>query len=135
MQTRAPRVLVVDDEEGVRTFAARVLRDAGYDVMVAADGVDALRVVERAHPFDMFVLDEMMPAMRGDELACQLWRKNPDVKVLYFTGFTDKLFNEKLTLGENEAFIAKPVTIKGLREAVSLLLFGHICGPDVLLRQ
>jgi CheY-like chemotaxis protein len=125
-----PRVLVVDDEGAIRRFVERVLRDAGYDVVMAGDGWEAMRTVEREHPFDVFVLDLMMPEMRGDELARQLWRGNPDVKVLYFTGFSDRLFAEKFTLGENEAFIDKPVSIKGLREAVSLLLYGHIHGPS-----
>ena len=129
MHTHTPRVLVVDDEAGIRLFADRVLREAGYEVVMASSGPDAVRTVEHERPFDVFVVDLMMPEMRGDELARQLWRRNPDVKVLYFTGFSDRLFDEKLTLGENEAFIDKPVTITGLREAVSLLLFGHIEGP------
>ena len=51
---RASRVLVVDDEESVRTFAERVLRDAGYEVVVAPDGPDALDIVEPQGPFDLF---------------------------------------------------------------------------------
>jgi two-component system, cell cycle sensor histidine kinase and response regulator CckA len=123
-----PRVLVVDDEESIRTFAERALRDASYEVAVASDGPEALRIVEEQAPFDVFVIDIVMPHMRGDELARQLRQANPDVKVLYFTGYSDRLFDEKMTLWEHEAFVEKPVNMKGFLEAVSLLLFGHTQG-------
>jgi two-component system, cell cycle sensor histidine kinase and response regulator CckA len=126
---RAPRVLVVDDEISVRTFAERALSDAGYEVVVASDGPDALRIVEAQRRFDVFVLDVMMPQMRGDELGRRLRQRDPDVKVLYFTGYADRLFDERKLLWEHEAFIEKPVAIRGLLEAVSLLTFGHIHGP------
>ena len=123
-----PRVLVVDDEEGIREFAQRVLREAGYRVMVASSGADALSLAGQ-QPFDLFVIDLAMPEMSGDEVARELRVTNPDVKILYFTGYSDQLFKRKAALWENEAFIDKPVTIRGLLEAVSLLLFGHMYGP------
>lgn len=122
---RTSRVLVVDDEASIRSFAERVLRDGGYEVFVAPDGPAALTIVEQQGRFDLFVIDLLMPLMRGDELARQLRQADPDVKVLYFTGYSDRLFREKSTLWENEAFIEKPVTMDGLLEAVSLLLYGH----------
>jgi two-component system cell cycle sensor histidine kinase/response regulator CckA len=125
---RAPRVLVVDDEESIRTFAARALRDTGYEVAMASDGPDALTIVEQSGPFDLYLIDLLMPRMRGDELARRLRQADPCVKILYFTGFSDWLFNEKRILWENEAFIEKPVTLNGLVEAASLSLFGHTRG-------
>ncbi len=124
----APRVLVVDDEESVRRFAERVLRDGGYEVAGAADGPEALRLVEQQAPFNLFVIDLWMPPMGGDELARQLRRIDPDVKVLYFTAHSDRLFKEKSTLWQHEAFVDKPVSVNGLLEAVSHLLFGHTHG-------
>jgi len=125
---RAPRVLVVDDEESIRTFAARALRDTGYEVAMASDGPDALTIVQQSGPFDLYLIDLLMPRMRGDELARRLRQADPSVKILYFTGFSDWLFNEKRILWENEAFIEKPVTLNGLLEAASLSLFGHTRG-------
>jgi two-component system, cell cycle sensor histidine kinase and response regulator CckA len=117
------RVLVVDDEVTVRAFAERALRSAGYDVVVADDGPEALRLVDAQHrPFDLCVLDLVMPQMRGDELGRQLRLRDPDVKVLYFTGYSDRLFEDRTMLWEHEAFLEKPVTINGLLEALSLLL-------------
>ena len=126
----ALRVLVVDDEASVRGFAERALAAAGYEVVVASDGPPALRLAEaQPRPFDLFVLDVVMPQMRGDELGRRLRQQDPDVKVLYFTGYSDRLFENRKTLREHEAFIEKPVTVNGLLEAVSLLLFGHTDGP------
>jgi two-component system, cell cycle sensor histidine kinase and response regulator CckA len=127
---RAPRVLVVDDEESIRTFASRALRDAGYDVAMASDGPDALAIVEQSGSFDLYIIDLMMPQMRGDEVARLLRRADPGVKILYFTGYSDSLFNEKKVLWQNEAFVDKPVSLKGLLEAASLSLFGHTRGLD-----
>jgi CheY-like chemotaxis protein len=126
----APRILVVDDEESIRRFAERPLRDAGYEVVLASDGPEALSLVEDRGPFDVFVIDIMMPVMSGNELGRQLRQRDPDVKVLYFTGYSDRLFAERNVLWEHEAFIEKPVTVKALLKAVSLLLFGHTHGPD-----
>lgn len=125
------RVLVVDDEESIRRFAERALRDAGYDVALAPDGPEALEIVEtQTVPFDLFVVDFLMPKMRGDELAQQLHRRDPDAKVLYFMGCSDRLFATGKVLRENETLIEKPVTIKELRAAVSMIVFGHTSGPE-----
>lgn len=109
-------------------FAERVLREAGYDVVVASDGLEALSIVDAQDPFDVFVLDILMPQMRGDELARRLRCGDPDAKVLYFTGHSDRLFEDRKVLWENEAFIEKPVTVKGLAEAISMMIFGHSHG-------
>lgn len=128
-QPRAPRILVVDDEEAIRSFAERVLRDASYQVTVAPGGLEALKIAQEQGPFDLFVLDVVMPRMTGDEVAATIRRSDPDAKILYFTGFSDRLFTARSTLWENEAFVEKPATIKGLLEAVSMSLFGHTHGP------
>ena len=126
----SPRVLIVDDEEGVRLLVARALRSAGYDVVAASDGLDGLAVANEQGPFDLFLLDVRMPAMTGEELANELRRRDPDCKILYFTGFADQLFTAKPMLWDREAFLEKPAAPTALLEAVSLLLFGHINGPD-----
>src|SRR5688500_15311163 len=97
------RVLVVDDEESIRTFANRVLSGAGYDVVVASDGPEALTLAEKQGPFDLFIIDVVMPHMLGNDLARRLRARDPDMKALYFTGYSDRLFQEKSTLWENEA--------------------------------
>jgi CheY-like chemotaxis protein len=119
-------VLVVDDQEAVLRFVERVLRDAGYRTAVAGSGAEAIEVAKRIGPLGGLVTDVMMPAMTGDELARLLRQEQPELKVLYLTGYSDRLFKEKTTLWADEAFLEKPCSVKALREAVSLLLIGRL---------
>lgn len=127
---RALKVLIVDDEEPVRRFVERVLREAGYQTVLAGDGPEALEVAEKLGSFDLLLTDVMMPQMTGDELARRLRQNEPSLRVLYLTGYSDRLFKEKVTLWEDEAFLDKPCSVKGLTEAVALLLFGRFDAPS-----
>ena len=122
-------VLIVDDEDGLRKFVDRVLSEAGYTTTVASDGPEAIEAAAKLGTIDLLVTDLMMPQMTCDELARRLRLNQPSLKVLYLTGFSDRLFKEKVTLWQDEAFLDKPCGIKGLREAVALLLFGRIDPP------
>ena len=124
----AINVLVVDDEEPVRKFVDRVLRDAGYHTAAAAGGIEAIDVAVKLEP-EILVTDVMMPHMSGDELARRLRQHQPSLKVLYLTGFADNLFKEKVTLWADEAYLDKPCSIRSLLQAVSLLLFGRFDAP------
>lgn len=124
--TQVVRVLVVDDESSVLEFVDRVLRDAGYTTDRATDGPEALEIAERLGSFDLLLTDVLMPQMSGDELARRLRLTHPTLKVLYLTGYSDRLFKEKTVLWEGEAFLDKPCTAAGLLQAVSLLLFGRL---------
>ena len=126
---RAPaRVLVVDDEEAIRRLVERILREAGCDVVTAAGGAEAMAVAKRVGTIDLLVTDLMMPEMNGDELARRLRRAESDLPVLYLTGFSDRLFAERVTLWEGEAFLEKPSSINGLLEAAALLTSGRVNG-------
>jgi two-component system cell cycle sensor histidine kinase/response regulator CckA len=117
----ASSVLVVDDEAPVRKFIERVLRRAGYKTATAANGVEALKVASSLDSLDLVVTDIIMPRMAGHELADRLRARQPALKVLYLTGYADNLFKEKATLGEDEAHLGKPFTIRNLLEAVAQL--------------
>jgi two-component system, cell cycle sensor histidine kinase and response regulator CckA len=119
-------VLVVDDEEPVLKFVDRVLREAGYKTVMATNGPEAIETAKRIGPLGALVTDVMMPGMSGDELARILRQTEPTLKVLYLTGYSDRLFKEKAVLWADEAFLDKPCTIKGLQEAVSLLIEGTV---------
>ena len=123
---RPLRVLIVDDEEPVRKFVQRVMTEAGYETATASDGPEALEAAAAFEPVDVLVTDVMMPKMAGDELARRFRQNEPGLKVLYLTGFSDRLFKEKVTLWEDEAFLDKPCSVKGLVQAVSLLVSGKI---------
>jgi two-component system cell cycle sensor histidine kinase/response regulator CckA len=132
--TRPIRLLVVDDEAEIRAVVQRVLNDAGYATIVAPTGPAALSIVANEGAFDLYVIDLLMPEMRGDELIRQLRERDPDTKVLYYTGYAD-LFEANKRVGVNEAFLDKPASAAELREAVSLLIFEHRHGPSPLSPQ
>ncbi len=123
------RILVVDDEAPVLGFVRRVLEPNGYEIVTAKSGKQALEIVGANTPFDALVTDLVMPEMTGDELARRMRAASPDLKVLYLTGFSDQLFKDKVTLWKAEAFLDKPASPQGLREAVALLLFGTVHEP------
>lgn len=128
-RSTAPKTaLVVDDEEAIRRFVERVLSDAGFRTWVAHDGVQAASVAAAMGQVDLLVTDLMMPNGNGDELARRLRELEPDLPVLYLTGFSDRLFADRVQLWENEAFLDKPCTVKGLLEAVALVSQCPIAG-------
>jgi two-component system, cell cycle sensor histidine kinase and response regulator CckA len=131
----APRVLVVDDEASNLRLAERILQGAGYVVSAAATGADALQEIDEQGGFDIYVLDVMMPSMRGTELADAIRQLEPRAKILYFTAYSHALFIGARLLKENEAFVQKPVSKQELLEAVSLLLFNDLKGPRDLTKS
>jgi two-component system cell cycle sensor histidine kinase/response regulator CckA len=128
--TSSKTILIVDDELGVRKFVQRVLDEAGYRTTVATSGAEAIKIVSESPAIDLLLTDLKMPEMDGDELAAKLRGPNPDLKVLYLTGFSDALFKQRGSLWVDEAFLDKPCSVKGLLEAVAMLLFGRIT-PEV----
>lgn len=82
-------ILVVDDEMGVRSVTAGFLRRAGYDVLEASSGAEALTMVENRPEISLVVMDVMMPGMNGDEAARRIQVLRPDLRVLFVTGYTD----------------------------------------------
>ncbi len=121
-------VLVVDDESEVRGFERRVLEGIGYGVLEATNGADAIDRMAGAARVDLLVADLQMPEVCGDEMVRRIRLARPDMPVLYVTGHIDGLMDER-SLREGEAFLEKPFTVAGLREAVSLLLYGTLVTP------
>lgn len=125
-----PAILVVDDEPSNRIVAYRVLGGAGYDVISVGSPNEALSMVEERGPFDLYVLDILMPTLRGTELAHRIREINPEARVLYFTAFAPGLANTPSPgLSEREAVLQKPVSNRELLLAVSMMVFGHERGP------
>jgi two-component system, cell cycle sensor histidine kinase and response regulator CckA len=119
------RVLIVDDEPSVRLYVERVLSTAGYRTTVASDCADAIAIAAQSR-FDLLLTDVMMPDMTGAALASRMREEDADLKVLYLTGHADQLFDEKTTLLLEEAFLEKPCTAAGLRQAVSQAINGTV---------
>jgi signal transduction histidine kinase len=118
-------LLVVEDEPLVRTIAVTALRERGYFVLEAADGVDALRVAgEIAGPIDLLITDLVMPQMGGRDLAEQLRADRPEMRVLYTSGYTE---DEGIRLRgaiDQARFLQKPFTGSALATRVREVLGG-----------
>jgi two-component system, cell cycle sensor histidine kinase and response regulator CckA len=102
-------VLVVEDEPSVRALAGVVLRSLGYQVIEASNGPEALtRAVRHPSTIDLVVADMLMPGMSGREVVEQLTERDPDLRVLYMSGFPPESTFEPRIGSELEAFLAKP---------------------------
>jgi CheY-like chemotaxis protein len=87
-------ILVVDDEESILRYVDRILTEAGYRTTLAANGAEAIIAAARGGRFDLLLTDVAMPEMSGAQLALKLRETDPDLKVLYLTGYSDRLFRE-----------------------------------------
>jgi two-component system, cell cycle sensor histidine kinase and response regulator CckA len=119
-------VLCVDDEVGIRELVRRCLTDDRLALTIAGSGSEALALTPDPSTLDLLVTDEVMPGMEGHELARHLRQANPDLKVLYLTGYADHLFEKKTQMWTSEAYLDKPFSADGLRQAVALLVTGKL---------
>jgi two-component system cell cycle sensor histidine kinase/response regulator CckA len=104
-------VLVVEDDEDVRTLASRILEALGYDVVQAASGEDALAIAQaRRDPIDLLLTDVVMPGLNGRQVADLIAPIHPRCRVLYTSGYTDEAIVRHGVLDEGIAFVAKPYT-------------------------
>jgi len=116
-------VLVVEDQPDVRSLTAMVLRGLGYEVLEAADGNQALSLAARqAGPIRLLITDVIMPGINGKELAAQLSASQPSIKVLFMSGYTDRVAIESETADHSVAFLQKPFTPDKLMDLVHRML-------------
>ena len=122
--TRRGTVLVVDDEEGVRTAASRLLEHLGFGVCEARDGIEGLSVLRASpDPIVAVLLDLTMPRLDGREMLREL-RERSNVPVLLMSGYAEKAVDDEL-LVLADGFVAKPFTIAVLRRALARALRSH----------
>ncbi|MDZ7632526.1 MAG: response regulator [Gemmatimonadaceae bacterium] len=113
-------ILVAEDDDGTRASVARILKRQGYRVLLAPDGLQALRMAEtHAGQFDLLVTDVMMPGLTGPKLAARLQTIAPGVPVLYMSGYPEDALSEVAGLHLETDFIAKPFTSAQLARRVS----------------
>jgi CheY-like chemotaxis protein len=120
-------VCVVDDDPMMLDVLTRILQRENFDLLMASGGPEIMeKLAKYDGSVDLLVTDYAMPDMQGRELADLVRQRFPAVKVLYQTGFSDMLFENRVELEEGAAFLEKPFTARGLREAARLVLFGSI---------
>jgi CheY-like chemotaxis protein len=116
-------VLVVEDEEAVRSMTVRLLESEGYTVLSAGDGVEALEAIKAGiGRLDLIITDVAMPSMNGRELAAQLHRLRPGLPVLFMSGYTDDEMVRRGLIEPDHPFLSKPFTLEILAGAVRVLI-------------
>jgi DNA-binding NtrC family response regulator len=106
-------VLVVEDEPALARVIARILTNGGYHVVTAANGAEALGLYEQ-HGCDVLLTDVIMPEISGRRLAELLHERQPDLPVLYMSGYSNGLLATTHILDDAITFIEKPFTATGL---------------------
>ncbi|TAK16585.1 MAG: PAS domain-containing sensor histidine kinase [Acidobacteria bacterium] len=118
-------ILLVEDEAAVRTVAARFLRRAGYTVVTANNGHEAIRMLdELAEPVDLLITDVVMPGAGGRAVADAMHARFPTTPVLYTSGYTEQAVLHHGVRRTEVAFISKPYSSKSLVEKVAELVKG-----------
>ena len=113
------RILLVEDEDGVRSIAAAQLKSRGYEVREACDGEDALEILENeAGQFDLIISDVVMPGMDGPTLIREAKHLIGSTKVLFMSGYAERDIAAKLDGDTEVSFMPKPFTVKQLAERV-----------------
>jgi len=112
-------ILLVEDEEGLRSLNARGLRSRGYSVIEASNGVEALEALEQKNgAIDLVVSDVVMPEMDGPTLLKTMRGRNPDLKIIFVSGYAEDAFDKSLPENQQFAFLPKPFTLSQLVAAV-----------------
>ena len=117
-------VLLAEDEPSVRKMVAHVLRNQGYTVLEAANGVEALRIADGdpTNDIQLLLTDVVMPQMGGPELAEELHATHPNIKVLFTSGYTGDYLSHLNTMPSGTEFLAKPYMPEALAVRVREVL-------------
>lgn len=121
-------ILLVEDEDVVRTLAREILEGYGYSVLVAANGREGLRIgSEYQTRIDLVITDVIMPQMNGPEMVGKMKDSRPDTRVLFMSGFTDDAIVHHGVLDDTVFFIQKPFSPDALANKTREVLDAHAC--------
>jgi two-component system cell cycle sensor histidine kinase/response regulator CckA len=115
-------ILLVEDEEAVRSFAARALKLRGYQVFEASGGEEALEIVRKNDTIHLLITDVMMPNMDGPTLVRAVKRLRPDMAVIFMSGYAEETFRKNDEKAEDLHFLPKPFGLKQLAAKVKDVL-------------
>lgn len=120
--TGTETILLVEDEDAVRLFAGKALRDKGYRVFEAQNGEEALDILERGTVPDVLVTDVVMPKMDGPTLSQKVRSRFPSVQIIFTSGYAEETFRQDLTQNASIHFLPKPFTLRDLAAKVRMVL-------------
>jgi two-component system cell cycle sensor histidine kinase/response regulator CckA len=124
-------ILVVDDEEDVRNLVGEILRQAGFDVLLATHGQEALKAVERSSGLvDLVVTDVMMPELDGPTLARRIVTDWPGIPLIFMTGYPADTLADHRLLPEETPRIEKPFAVAAFLRQVRATLRPHPSNPN-----
>jgi CheY-like chemotaxis protein len=131
---RARTVLVVEDDDDVRSYTVEIIRELGYNVLEGDDAFSALRLLEREEQrIDLLFTDVVMPKMSGRELADRARSLRPNIKVLYTSGYTRNAIVHGGRLDTGVEMIAKPFTYQGLAEKIADVFDAGLTGRILIV--
>ncbi len=120
-QLPAKRIVLAEDDESMRGFLERALERAGYEVLSFANGKDALERIEQ-EPFALLLTDIVMPLMDGIELARRASEIDPQLKIMFITGFAAVTLNNGVETPKDARVLSKPFHLKDLVREIDNLL-------------
>jgi two-component system, cell cycle sensor histidine kinase and response regulator CckA len=116
--TRAPEtILVVEDAETVRKMVCAMLMQSGYNCLEAADGAEAVRLLEGSNHVQLVLTDMVMPNMSGSDLANHLSRTRPELRIVFMSGYPEEAVVRRMERAA-PIFLAKPFTAAALQETI-----------------
>jgi two-component system cell cycle response regulator CpdR len=115
------RILLAEDDNDMRRFLAKALQNAGYDVVAFDNGLSAYERI-REEPFNLLLTDIVMPEMDGIELARRATELDPDLKVMFITGFAAVALNPDSNAPKDAKVLSKPFHLKDLVNEVEKLM-------------
>ena len=117
----AKRILLAEDDESMRGFLERALAKAGYEVIAFANGKEAHERLQE-EPFSLLLTDIVMPQMDGIELARRASELDPQIKIMFITGFAAVTLNTNSRAPKNARVLSKPFHLKDLVREIDRLL-------------
>lgn len=116
------KILLAEDDTSMLGFITLALEKAGHTVKAEENGVNALNVIESGETFDLLLTDIVMPGMDGIELSQAATKLQPNLKVMFITGFTAVAMGHEDIDPEKEKILSKPFHLNDLVEQVDTLL-------------
>ena len=116
------RILLAEDDDSLRGFLARALERAGYEVVVCADGEEAMAALDAPEPFDLLLTNIVMPGVDGIEVAREAAARQPKLRIMFITGFAAVALSAGTRAPEGAKVLSKPVHLREIVAEVERMM-------------